>query len=109
MGMPSALPWMQRKSPTSMTTRYVEIRLVEAKRKGKDVHRVEAPAEEEPAGLMEALRRSLEQSKRGRRRTRNGAAELTREELQERARDLGIEGRSKMSKAQLAKAVASAK
>jgi len=81
--------------------------VVEAKRKGKDVHRVEAPAEEEPADLMEALRRSLEQSKRGRRRTRNGAAELTREELQERARDLGIEGRSKMSKAQLAKAVAS--
>src|SRR5438093_9283019 len=69
--------------------------VVEAKRKGKDVHRVEAPAEEEPADLMEALRRSLEQSKRGRRRTRNGAAELTREELQERARDLGIEGRSR--------------
>jgi DNA end-binding protein Ku len=81
--------------------------VVQAKRKGKDVHRVQAPEEEGPADLMEALRMSLEQSRGGRRRARNGAAGMTKEELQARARDLGIEGRSKMSKAQLAKAVAS--
>jgi hypothetical protein len=34
---------------------------------------------------------------------------MTKEQLQERARELGIEGRSKMSKAELAKAIASAK
>jgi DNA end-binding protein Ku len=74
------------------------------------VHRVQEPAEEETADLFEALRLSVEQSKGGRAR-RNGArrngAEPTKEELQEQARELGIEGRSKMSKAQLAKAIAS--
>jgi len=55
---------------------------------------------------------SLEQSK-GSRSRRNGSRRdgkaATKEELQEQARKLGIEGRSKMSKAQLAKAVASKK
>jgi len=86
--------------------------VVKAKRKGQEVHRVREPEEEEPTDLLAALRMSLEQSQRGRARRngsrRNGAA-ATKEELQEQARKLGIEGRSKMSKAQLAKAVASAK
>jgi DNA end-binding protein Ku len=63
---------------------------------------------------MEALRRSLEQSQRGRSRrngSRNGYAtsKLTKDELNKRAAKLGIEGRSKMTKDELAKAVASAK
>ncbi len=86
--------------------------IVREKRKGHEVHRVQEPEEEGPPDLLDALRMSLEQSKGGRRRRngsrRNGAA-ATKDELQEQARELGIEGRSKMSKAQLAKAVASAK
>ena len=94
--------------------------IVKAKRKGQEVHRVQEPEEEGVPDLLEALRMSLEQSKGGRSR-RNGArrngsrrdgtssSTATKEELQEQARKLGIEGRSKMSKAQLAKAVASAK
>ena len=88
--------------------------IVKQKRKGEEVHRVHEPEEEGPPDLLEALRLSLEQSKGGRRRTRrNGASRngsaATKDELQEQARKLGIEGRSKMSKAQLAKAIASAK
>jgi hypothetical protein len=74
------------------------------------VHVVREPEEEGTPDLLEALRMSLEQSRGGRpRRNGNGAGSMTKEELQEQARKLGIEGRSKMSKAQLAKAVASAK
>jgi DNA end-binding protein Ku len=87
--------------------------VVKQKQKGEEVHRVREPEDEETPDLLEALRLSVEQSKGGRTRRngsrRNGAASATKEELQEQARRLGIEGRSKMSKAQLAKAVASAK
>ncbi len=86
--------------------------IVKEKRKGHEVHRVQEPEEEGPPDLLDALRMSLEQSK-GSRPRRNGSRRdgkaATKEELQEQARKLGIEGRSKMSKAQLAKAVASKK
>jgi DNA end-binding protein Ku len=86
--------------------------IVKQKRKGQEIHHVQEPEEEAPPDLLDALRLSLERSKGGRTR-RNGSrrdgAAPTKEELQEQARELGIEGRSKMSKAQLAKAVASAK
>ena len=86
--------------------------IVKEKRKGHEVHRVQEPEEEGPPDLLDALRMSLEQSK-GSRSRRNGSRRdgkaATKEELQEQARKLGIEGRSKMSKAQLAKAVASKK
>jgi DNA end-binding protein Ku len=92
--------------------------IVEQKRKGKEVHHVAEPEEEAPPDLMEALRQSLERVQSGGRRpsrsgSRNGkgrAGDLTRlskEELQERARELDIPGRSKMSKRELAKALAS--
>ena len=96
--------------------------IVRQKREGDEVHHVAEPEEEAPPDLMEALRRSLAQVERGKRPARNGnarnenggsakagrddVAELTKEELQERARELDIPGRSKMSKQQLAKAVA---
>ena len=72
------------------------------------------PEEEETPDLLEALRLSLEQSQRRARAAQRHVAErqrhveLTKAELQERAAKLGIEGRSKMSKDELAKAVASA-
>jgi DNA end-binding protein Ku len=87
--------------------------VVKQKQKGGDLHLVREPEEEETPDLLEALRLSVERTKGGRKARRkgsgNGAAGATKEELQERARKLGIEGRSRMSKAQLAKAVASAK
>jgi DNA end-binding protein Ku len=86
--------------------------IVEQKRKGHEVHRVQEPDEDEaPPDLMEALRRSLEQVERGRPRP-NGSGKqttsLSKSELEERARELEIPGRSKMSKDELAEAVSSA-
>jgi DNA end-binding protein Ku len=88
------------------------LEIVKAKRKGEEVHRVQEPEEEGPPDLLDALRMSLEQSKGGRTRrngSRRNGGTPTKEQLQEQARELGIEGRSTMTKAQLAKAVASAK
>jgi DNA end-binding protein Ku len=100
--------WQPDKYSDTYTDALLEI--VERKRKGEEVHHVRETEEEETPDLLEALRRSLEQSQ-GRRPRRNGdgTSDMTKEELQERARELGIEGRSKMSKDELAKAVASAR
>ena len=101
--------WQPEKYSDTYTDALLEI--VERKRKGEEVHHVREAEEEETPDLLEALRRSVEQS-RGRRPRRNGGdgtSRMTKEELQERARELGIEGRSKMSKDELAKAVASAR
>jgi DNA end-binding protein Ku len=89
--------------------------IVKQKRQGHEVHHVAEPEEEAPPDLMEALRQSIAQVQRGRRPGRNGnggaakadVSDLSKEELQERARELDIPGRSKMSKQQLAKAIAS--
>jgi DNA end-binding protein Ku len=95
-------------------------KVVDAKRKGRDVHRAPEREEEAPPDLMEALRQSIAQMKGGRTasrsgRNRNGKSrnggdldELTRKELDERARKLDIPGRSKMSKEELAEAITSA-
>ena len=94
--------------------------VIKAKRKGKEIHRAPEEAEEEqPTDLLAALRASVEAAKRGNRgrrparaaMSRNGNAadddldELSKTELDERARKAGIPGRSKMSKKQLAKAL----
>jgi hypothetical protein len=85
---------------------------VKQKQKGGDLHRVREPEEEEETpNLLEALRLSVERTRGGGHAPNgsgNGTAGTTKEELQEQARKLGIQGRSKMSKTQLAKAVASA-
>ncbi len=86
--------------------------IIDRKRKGRQI---EAPRPEpEPSrvpDLMEALERTLRNVEDGRapREDRDGDAELedlTREELLERARDAKIPGRSKMSRAELAEALA---
>jgi len=87
--------------------------IVKRKQKGEEIHRVREPEEDETPDLMEALRRSLEQSRGGRARRSgsrngNGTSKLTKDELNKRAAKLGVEGRSKMTKDELAKAVASA-
>jgi DNA end-binding protein Ku len=91
--------------------------VIEAKRKGKEVHVAAEPEEERPTDLLEALRASVEASKRGERRptrgSSNGASrdeleELPKSELEKRARDADIEGRSKMSKEELVEALRAA-
>jgi DNA end-binding protein Ku len=93
--------------------------VITAKRKGKEIHRAPAPAEEEPPDIMAALRASLESMGRGRssRGRRNGRAtgnagngdleSLSKSDLEERARDAGIPGRSKMTKDELVEALRS--
>ena len=99
--------WQPDKYSDTYTDALLEI--VQRKRKGEEVHHVRESDEEETPDLLEALRRSLEQTRGHRpRRNGNGTSRMTKEELQERARELGIEGRSKMSKDELAEAVASA-
>ena len=87
--------------------------VIEAKRKGKDVHVAAEPEEERPTDLLEALRRSVEASKGGRRPSANGSSgdeldDLSKSELDKRARDADIEGRSKMSKEELIEALRTA-
>jgi DNA end-binding protein Ku len=90
--------------------------IIEAKRAGDEIHHAPAQEPESPPDLMEALRRSLEQVEGGRARrpartNGNGTTkpkEPTKNELEERARQLEIPGRSSMTKNELAEAVASA-
>jgi DNA end-binding protein Ku len=93
-------------------------KLVKAKLKGHEIHQAAETAEAEAPDPMEALRLSVEQmGGAGKQRTRqsrasNGSADavtMSRKELDTRARKPGIPGRSKMSKNELARAVASAK
>jgi DNA end-binding protein Ku len=84
--------------------------IINAKRKGKDVH-VEAP--EEPAktpDLMEALRASLDavEGRRDGRSARNGLDGLSKDELYERAKQADIPGRADMSKDELIEALKAA-
>ena len=84
--------------------------IIRAKRKGKEVHPAAEVEEEAPADLLTALRESIERSRsprtRGRSATSNGdLGDLSKQELDERAREAGIEGRSKMTKAQLVRAL----
>ena len=73
--------------------------IIRAKRKGKEVH-------EAPTDLLTALRESIERSRGGARAGRNGdLADLSKQELDQRAKAAGIEGRSKMTKAELVRAL----
>ena len=80
--------------------------IIKAKRKGKEVHAAPELEEEEPTDLMTALRESIERSRGGARGRRNGSlGDLSKQELDKRAKAAGIEGRSKMTKAELVRAL----
>ena len=89
--------------------------IIRAKRKGKEVHAAARVEEEGPPDLMAALRASLEQVQRGRgprrprARARAGARDdlgnLSKAELEERAKRAKIAGRSKMTKDELVEAL----
>jgi len=94
--------------------------VIEAKRKGKEVHVAAEPEEGQPTDLMTALRASVQASRGGRHRpsrassSSNGGSasedleELSKSELEKRAKKAEIEGRSKMSKEELIDALRSA-
>jgi DNA end-binding protein Ku len=102
------------------TYRDALMEVIEAKRKGREVHAAADVEEEEAPDLMTALRESIDRSKRGGARRRGGASSpnggstrksgrdlgsLSKTELDKRAKRAGIEGRSKMTKAELARAL----
>ncbi|SDM67755.1 non-homologous end joining protein Ku [Allokutzneria albata] len=79
-------------------------KLVRDKKKGKAIVAEAEPPE--PTGvvdLMEALRRSVEKARKG--KTKPDLSELRKSELDAMARELDIKGRSKLSRAELEKAV----
>jgi DNA end-binding protein Ku len=81
--------------------------IIKAKRKGQEVHAAPELEEEEPADLLTALRESIERSRGGSTRTRRNGnlGDLSKQELDKRAKAAGIEGRSKMTKAELVRAL----
>jgi DNA end-binding protein Ku len=89
--------------------------VIEAKRRGKQVHHAPEVEEEAPPDLLEALRASIAAAGNGRARRRarhNGSdrdlASLSKAELDERAKKAKIPGRSKMSKDELVEALSEA-
>jgi DNA end-binding protein Ku len=85
--------------------------IIEAKRKGKEIHVTAEPEPEAPTDLMAALRASVEAARRDRapRRSSNGdLAGKSKEELYELAKKADIPGRSEMSKDQLVEALRAA-
>jgi DNA end-binding protein Ku len=92
--------------------------VIEAKRRGKQVEERADVPEREPLDLMEALRQSIQRGRRSgggagsraRRAANNGDQTaslqvLTKTALEKRARAAGIDGRSRMSKADLIEAL----
>ena len=84
--------------------------IIQAKRKGKEVHVEAAPEPEQPVDLMAALRASLDaaQARRGpaRRDGRDGnLSKLSKDELLERARKADVAGRAQMTKQELVEAL----
>lgn len=96
------------------THREQVLSLVEQKAKGKEPDVEEAPeSEDNVIDLMSALQESIDRARGGRsdrKRTsdEDELSDMSKKELYERAGDLGVSGRSKMSKDELAEAVAQA-
>jgi DNA end-binding protein Ku len=93
--------------------------IIRAKRAGKEVHRAPETEEAAPPDLLEALRASIEAAGNGRARrsrraraSRNGSSRdlsrLSKSELDKRAREANIPGRSKMTKDELIEALSEA-
>ena len=87
--------------------------VIKAKRAGKEVHVAATPEEEGPPDLLEALRASLKAAGGAARsspdgKRRGGLEELSKSELEQRAKKAGIAGRSKMSKDELIEALSEA-
>jgi DNA end-binding protein Ku len=105
--------------PTRYHDEYRErvLKLVRDKAKGKEVVLPEAPTGPKIGDLMEALRQSIEATKKGKRPAESTAkqkaaeeeepdyGQMSKDQLLEKAVELDITGRSKMSKPQLVRAL----
>jgi DNA end-binding protein Ku len=98
------MPWRPREFRDTYTRKVQK--LIEDKRKGREiVVEAEPPEPTQTTDLLEALRRSVENSGRGKQKRRSTVADASKSELEEAARELGIRGRSKMNRDELASAV----
>ncbi|RRO20585.1 Ku protein [Saccharopolyspora rhizosphaerae] len=84
--------------------------LLAEKARGGEVQAAEAPPQPtDVVDLTEALRRSVDEARKGRKPAPSeDLSSLTKAELDDRAKQLGIKGRSKMKRAELEEAVAEA-
>ncbi|MER5390530.1 Ku protein [Saccharopolyspora sp. NPDC002686] len=101
-------PWEPEEYEDTYTSKVEE--LLAEKARGGEVAAAEAPPQPtDVIDLTEALRRSVDEARKGRKpRRAEDLSELTKAELEDRAKDLGIKGRSKMKRAELEQAVADA-
>jgi DNA end-binding protein Ku len=111
--------WTTSWKPEKYTDTYRDalMDVIKAKRKGRDVHARAEVEEEEAPDLITALRESIARGKSrpkrrqtassngNRQRSGKDLQELPKSELDKRAKKAGIDGRSKMTKAQLARAL----
>lgn len=102
-----ASEWKPEEHHDTYTERVME--LIENKRKGRTVTPAESPPEAtKVVDLFEALSRSVEGRKRGRKKPEQAErelSELSKSELDRMARELDIKGRSKLNRAELEQAV----
>lgn len=100
--------WEPEEYSDTYTERVEE--LLAEKARGGEVQAAEAPPQPtDVIDLTEALRRSVDEARKGRRPApAEDLSELTKAELDDRARQLGVKGRSKMKRAELEQAVAEA-
>jgi DNA end-binding protein Ku len=79
--------------------------VIKAKDAGEDVHVDRRDREPQTDDLLEALRASIDEHKRNGRSKNGDRAELTKDELQKRAKRAGVAGYSRMTKRELVRAL----
>ena len=98
-------PWRPEEYRDTYTERVEE--LIKAKKAGKEItHEEEPEPSADVVDLFEALSRSVQDRKGGKKKTKQpDLSELSKSDLDELARERNVKGRSKMNRAQLEKAL----